>query len=79
MDTRFQSGHPPDGSSLQWSHDLSAMDTSLTGTSSSTCRLGNGAILSAMDTGIDDSHTIDVELLQWSHDLSAMDTATPPG
>ena len=81
----FQPWIPPSGSrsmiqvsSLQWSHDLSAMDT----WSTASCRAGTVALqwshdLSAMDTRPTIQRNPTQHSLQWSHDLSAMDTRKP--
>ena len=64
---------------LQWSHDLSAMDTFAV-----FVRLEVSAVLqwshdlSAMDTLSSLPHLRWHALLQWSHDLSAMDTRNAP-
>ena len=60
---------------LQWSHDLSAMDTSLGRfTMGVPVRLQWNHDLSAMDTQTISGTFSDDDGLQWSHDLSAMDT-----
>ena len=61
---------------LQWSHDLSAMDTvnSLPGLAS-VVSLQWSHDLSAMDTASAGTEAHSYIWLQWSHDLSAMDTA----
>ena len=61
--------------SLQWSHDLSAMDT----VNRRMNMFGDVVLqwshdLSAMDTAIGTILDDDAAELQWSHDLSAMDT-----
>ena len=61
---------------LQWSHDLSAMDTPHTRptTHHHACRF-NGAMTSQPWIQVTDrSGRCTEPLLQWSHDLSAMDT-----
>ena len=68
-----------DVTELQWSHDLSAMDTveSPTGTDTR-FTLQWSHDLSAMDTVSLLAMSATTEtVLQWSHDLSAMDTSSP--
>ena len=60
---------------LQWSHDLSAMDTTLfCCTVAATTFLQWSHDLSAMDTRHRSQKICRPADLQWSHDLSAMDT-----
>ena len=64
---------------LQWSHDLSAMDTVLeTWRTSYIGKLQWSHDLSAMDTPAGLSTSSTALKLQWSHDLSAMDTPAGP-
>ena len=60
---------------LQWSHDLSAMDTWMTEEQAlADVDLQWSHDLSAMDTLLSPAGAIFYNHLQWSHDLSAMDT-----
>ena len=60
---------------LQWSHDLSAMDTVGDGTTDLTVTVLQWSHdLSAMDTENSCMKMSESIWLQWSHDLSAMDT-----
>ena len=71
------SGSSGSNDCLQWSHDLSAMDTAAQafGIPRQVVGLQWSHDLSAMDTPSSRSHPYSVVTsLQWSHDLSAMDT-----
>ena len=76
MDTCNESGEFADIVNLQWSHDLSAVDTSKRFTQNSRIldKLQWGHDLSTMDTTGTEAAIGATQLLQWSHDLSAMDT-----
>ena len=67
----------PIAAMLQWSHDLSAMDTmQLPLATLGAAMLQWSHDLSAMDTTSAIRYPSLSALLQWSHDLSAMDTWT---